>query len=143
MKRNQKLMLAGILLLVFAAAKLFMLDWWQKQQPQAVQAECNAVQGCTLPNGVHAKLDALVSAKQPFDVVLTQVPPEAAEVAVSFSMKNMDMGFNRYKLKREADGTWAARQIRLPLCVERRNDYLMDVHIGGQVFQTAFIAQPE
>lgn len=143
MKRNSKLMLAGLLLLVFAAVKLLMLAWWQKQQPQAVQAECDAVQGCTLPNGVYAKIDALVSAKQPFDVVLTQVPPDAAEASVSFSMKNMDMGFNRYKLKREVDGTWAARQIRLPLCVERRSDYLMDVHIGGQVFQTAFTAQPE
>lgn len=141
MKRNQKLMLAGILLLVFAAAKLFMLDWWQKQQPQAVQAECNAVQGCTLPNGVYVKFSDKVYAKQPFDITLKNVPEDIENITVSFTMKDMDMGFNRFNIRREPDGTWAAKQIRLPVCVENRHDYLADINIGGQVFQTAFTAE--
>ena len=34
-----------------------------------------------------------------------------------------------------------AAQIRLPMCVQNRHDYLADIYIGGKVFQAAFTAQ--
>ncbi|WP_373741516.1 hypothetical protein [Neisseria sp.] len=141
MTKNRKLFTVAALLLVFAAVKLAALYWWQQQQPQVRQALCDVRRGCMLPNGVHAKFSDTVNAKQPFDIVLTRVPSHVAEAEVSFSMKDMDMGFNRYKLTREADGTWAARQIRLPVCVQARHDYLADIRIGGETFQTAFTAE--
>lgn len=141
MSRNKKLLAAAVLLLVFAAAKLIALAWWQKQQPQAQQAECRVTRGCTLPNGVYVKFSDTVYAKQPFDITLKNVPSQVESVTVSFAMKDMDMGFNRFNITRQADGTWAAKQIRLPVCVENRRDYLADINIGGQVFQTAFEAE--
>ncbi|WP_416191071.1 hypothetical protein [Neisseria sp. CCUG12390] len=141
MSQNKKLIIAGALLMVFAAVKLIALGWWQRQQPQARQAECRVTQGCTLPNGVYVKFSDKVYAKQPFDITLKNVPEDTENITVSFTMKDMDMGFNRFNIRREPDGTWAAKQIRLPVCVENRHDYLADINIGGQVFQTAFTAE--
>ena len=141
MSQNKKLIIVGVLLLVFAAVKLIALGWWQQQQPQSKQAECQVTQGCTLPNGVYVKFSDKLEIKQPFDIVLKNVPETTQEITVSFSMKDMDMGFNRFNIRRQNDGTWAAKQIRLPMCVENRHDYLADINIGGEVFQTAFTAE--
>lgn len=141
MSQNKKLIIVGVLLLVFAAVKLIALGRWQRQQPQAKQAECQVTQGCTLPNGVYVKFSDKLEIKQPFDIVLKNVPETTQEITVSFSMKDMDMGFNRFNIRRQNDGTWAAKQIRLPMCVENRHDYLADINIGGEVFQTAFTAE--
>lgn len=141
MNQNKKLIIAAVLLLVFAAVKLIALDWWQRQQPKVKETPCEVTQGCTLPNGVHVKFSDTVEAKQPFDIVLKNVPATAREITVSFSMKDMDMGFNRFNIRRQDDGTWSARQIRLPMCVANRHDYLADINIDGEVFQTAFTAE--
>lgn len=145
LKLNRKQAIsAGVLLLVFAAVKVAAVLWWQEQQPSITalnEAACNVHAGCTLPNGAVVKFSDRVAAKEPFDITLRNVPPQVQEVFVSFSMRDMDMGFNRYKLLRQADGSWAARQIRLPVCVQGRSDYLADIHIGGEVFQTAFTAE--
>lgn len=141
MNQNRKLLAAAVLLLVFAAAKLIALDWWQSRQPKVQQAECQVNSGCTLPNGVYVKFSDTVYAKQPFDITLKNLPPQVENISVSFSMKDMDMGFNRFNIRPQTDGTWAAKQIRLPVCVENRNDYLADIEIDGQVFQTGFRAE--
>ncbi|STZ77461.1 hypothetical protein [Bergeriella denitrificans] len=141
MSKNRKLLAAAVLLLLFAAAKIFLLYWWQNRSPQAQAAPCAVTQGCTLPNGIYAKFSDRIAAKAPFDIELRGVPEHIGSITVSFSMKDMDMGFNRYKLLPEGSGVWAARNIRLPLCIERRSDYLADINIGGTVFQTAFTAE--
>ncbi|QEY24164.1 hypothetical protein [Neisseria animalis] len=142
MNTRRKMLAAAVLLLLFAAAKLLLLNQWQQQRaPNAQNAVCKVTQGCTLPNGVYVKFSSRIAAKEPFDIELRGVPDTVGEITVSFSMKDMDMGFNRYKLLPEGGGVWAARQIRLPLCVERRSDYLADLNIGGTVFQTAFTAE--
>ncbi|TFU40539.1 hypothetical protein E4T99_08975 [Neisseria sp. WF04] len=135
---------AGILLLAFAAVKIAALLWWQSRQPavtSVAESACNVHAGCTLPNGAQVKFSSKVAAKAPFDITLRNVPAQTAEVFVSFSMRGMDMGFNRYKLLRRPDGSWAAPQIRLPVCVQNRRDYLADIHIGGEVFQVGFTAE--
>ena len=143
LNRKQKILIA-VLLLVFAGVKIAALLWWQKQQPALTvlrAAECNVHTGCALPNGAVVKFSDTVQAKAPFDIEVRGVAADVAEVYVSFSMQDMDMGFNRYKLLRQSNGTWRAVQIRLPVCVQNRHDYLADIYIGGKVFQTAFTAQ--
>ena len=61
-------------------------------------------------------------------------------MSVSFSMRDMDMGFNRYDLHRQADGGWLAQNVRLPLCTEERHDFLADVSVDGQVYRVPFTA---
>lgn len=140
--RNQKILIA-VLLLAFAAVKVAALLWWKNQQPaiQVLNESCNVHQGCALSDGVTVKFSEKVLVKSPFDIEVRGVGTDVQEVWVSFSMKDMDMGFNRYQLVRQADGSWQAKQIRLPVCVQNRHDYLADINIGGQVFQTAFTAE--
>ncbi len=145
LKLNRKqAVLVGVSLLAFAAVKVAALLWWQSRQPEITpvrESACNVRTGCKLPNGAEVKFSSRVAANEPFDITLRNVPPQTAEVFVSFSMRDMDMGFNRYKLLRQADGSWAALQIRLPVCVQNRHDYLADIHIGGEVFQVGFTAE--
>lgn len=141
MGKQKKLLLAGALLLAFAAVKIGALAWWQGRQPVPATAACDVRRGCTLPDGVYVKFGGTGAAKQPFDVELRNVPAAVGETGISFSMKGMDMGFNRFKLAPQGGGVWKAEQIRLPFCVQNRRDYLADIHIGGEVFQVEFSAQ--
>ena len=80
MDKRKKLLLAGVLLLVFAAVKVGALVWWQeRQQPAAKTAACDVRRGCTLPNGVYVKFGGTGAAKQPFDVELKNVPAAVGE----------------------------------------------------------------
>ena len=140
MDKNRKLLIAGVLLILFAAAKLLLLDWWQKQQPQARAAECNLIKGCILPDGSHVR-STPISHRSAFDITVENAPAETQQVSISFSMKDMDMGFNRYNLTQQSPQSWQAAQVRLPFCVEGRHDYTADITIGKQTFQTAFSAE--
>lgn len=143
MNKNRKLLLAALLLTAFAAFKLVLLQWWQAQQPQqpqAVAAQCDLTEGCTLPDGSRVRA-AAVSTKKLFDIYIEHAPAGTEQVSISFSMKNMDMGFNRYMFERQPSGTWQAARIRLPVCVEGRRDFTADITIGSRTFQTAFTAE--
>ena len=140
MSKNQKLLIAAVLLIVFAAAKLLLLDWWQQQQSKTKVVECNLTQGSVLPAGSKVRAPS-INPHEPFDIVVETVPKNTGAVSLSFSMKNMDMGFNRYNLTQQSPQSWQAAQIRLPFCVEGRHDYTTDITIGKQTFQTAFSAE--
>ena len=139
MDKNRKLLLAALLLIAFAAFKLVLLQWWQSQQPQVAAVQCDLTEGCTLPDGSRIRA-AVVSTKEPFDIYIEHAPSGTEQVSISFSMKNMDMGFNRFEFAQQGGGVWTAEQIRLPFCVENRRDYLADIYIGGEVFQVEFSA---
>ena len=140
MSKNQKLLIAAVLLIVFAAAKLLLLDWWQQQQSKTKVVECNLIQGCVLPDGSKVRATS-INTHEPFDIVIENVPQNTGAVSISFSMKNMDMGFNRYNLAQRSPQSWQALQIRLPFCVEGRHDYTADITVGKQTFQMAFSAK--
>ena len=115
MNKNRKLLLAALLLIAFAAVKLVLLQWWQAQQPQAVAAQCDLTEGCTLPDGSRVRA-AAVSTKKPFDIYIEHAPAGTEQVSISFSMKNMDMGFNRYMFERQPSGITACRTAADCLC---------------------------
>lgn len=142
MVQSRKWMLAGALLLVFAAVKLAALYVWQQNRQAAVTpVACDVRKGCALPGGGRLKFSEPLAARAPFEIELAGLGGGEQSVYVSFSMKDMDMGFNRYDLKKQPDGTWRAQNVRLPLCAEGRHDYLADIHIGARVFQTGFAAE--
>ena len=137
-----KILLALAALLLLAGGHFAVRQWRAGQQPAAetvVQADCDPNQGCTLPDGSRIRFAA--ARHRPFDITLENVPPQVQQAEVSFSMDGMDMGFNRFPLQRQADGSWLAAQIRLPVCTDRRDGYLADIRIGNQVFQVAFQAE--
>lgn len=148
LSRNQKLILAT-LLVGFALAKIAAIVWWQ-QQPgtntnKAISStslsstsQCAVRQGCTLSNGAHIIFGPQSNAKTPFDIHIQNLPEQTHQVTVSFSMRDMDMGFNRYNLQQQSDGSWLGQQIRLPVCIDNRNDYLANIVIDGQTHTLAF-----
>lgn len=132
----------GIALLLFAAVKVAAIYWWtQGRSAIEAVAACNVRTGCTLPDGTKLKFSSPAGVKAPFDIRLDNVPPSVKQVSVSFSMRDMDMGFNRYDLKRQADGGWSAEGVRLPICTQQRHDYLADISIGGKNYQVGFTAE--
>ena len=142
MVQKRKWLLIGIALLMFAAVKVVALYWWTQRQPaiEAVSA-CDVRIGCTLPDGSKLQFSTPLSVKSPFDIRLDNVPSTIGQISVSFSMRDMDMGFNRYDLKPQADGSWLAADVRLPLCTQTRYDYLADIRIGEKTYQVGFTAE--
>jgi hypothetical protein len=61
----------------------------------------------------------------------------ARTVQARFTMQGMDMGFNLYTLRADADGIFRAR-VTLPVCVSGRRDWIMAVEIDGSVIQVPF-----
>jgi hypothetical protein len=63
-------------------------------------------------------------------------------IHVDFSMQNMEMGFNRYRLiQASQSGDWQA-EVTLPICVQGRSDWrmLLEIESGEKIqrFQLPF-----
>lgn len=138
--KQKTALMAAVLLLVFAAAKFAALYWYsQNANAAGIRVQCAAQTPCRLPDGVVLHFQPVL--RQPFDIRLDNVPAHAQKVYLQFSMADMDMGFNRFDLKPQATGTWLAQSVRLPVCSDRRKDYLATIHIDGKQYQLAFEAQ--
>ena len=139
-KRNQWL-LAGVLLLAFAAAKLAMLSWWQSRQPEngAAAVQCDVLAaGCPFLQGATLRLRGLTSTKSAFAIEAAGVPSDVQSLSASFRMDGMEMGFNRFDLAKQADGHWRAERVYLPLCTAGRHDWVVVWQAYGVAFQAAF-----
>lgn len=139
--------LAVILLIVLAVSQFFGRGAVEAQQgtdsaQTLPENQCSIRTGCKLPDGSVVQTQGKLSAQTPFTLSVSGLPPAVKQVYVSFSMADMDMGFNRYRLLPPAHegGAWQAENIRLPVCVVARKDYLADIHIDNQVYRIAFDA---
>jgi hypothetical protein len=64
-----------------------------------------------------------------FPIALRVAAGEAVEtVMISFAMRGMDMGLNRYRMVRGASNTWTA-DVTLPICVSGRSDWIAGVEL--------------
>jgi hypothetical protein len=87
---------------------------------------CNdLVRGCDVDD-VHIRFDRQTQVMQPFHLEIKTA--EAEHIYARFTMVGMQMGFNRYRLLHQTSGVWFA-EIVLPVCVESRSDWLMDIEI--------------
>lgn len=94
-----------------------------------VDADCDVLTGCRVGD-VGAYIDVLFAMKprvlQPFPVVVKPEGMKGMEVVtVSFSMRGMAMGLNRYTLARTAEGGWDG-EVTLPICVSGRTDWIAE-----------------
>jgi hypothetical protein len=73
--------------------------------------------------------------------VLVELAGETAakvnQVAVSFTMVNMEMGVNRFALRQRADGMWQGQAL-LPVCSNGRQDWRVTVEVAGD---TAYVGE--
>lgn len=80
---------------------------------------------------IELRLGPPVQPLEPFDIALRIADgalADSAVVEVRFVMQGMDMGINRYRLARAADGIWRGRAV-LPVCTSRRTDWLAELDI--------------
>ncbi|MEQ6291866.1 hypothetical protein ACFPAG_14750 [Vogesella sp. GCM10023246] len=122
---RQQLALIAVLLIAFALLKGGLIWWYlqHKQQPATPLAvSCANLQaGCQLPDGSRLQLDRAPQAATPFGLTLRHGSGPAP--AIEFSMRDMDMGFNRYQLLPHGND-WQAR-ITLPVCVTGSRQWRM------------------
>jgi hypothetical protein len=92
-----------------------------------LSADCQPEQGCTaMAEGltVQVRFDTPARALKPFPISLKIDSDNTVEaVLASFSMRDMDMGLNRYRLGRDANGDWHGT-VTLPICVSGRSDWI-------------------
>lgn len=74
----------------------------------------------------------------PFEVWLRI--EKAKVVQARFDMADMDMGFNLYTLRPDADGVFRAR-VTLPVCVSGRRDWVMTLDIDGRKVAVPFATE--
>ena len=126
---NSSLLLAGLLLLACSPQP----EPEQLPVSQLVAAtDCDVLTGCRVSD-VDAFIDVLFAIKpralQSFPVVIqTQGMQDVKAVTVSFSMRDMTMGLNRYALTPAAEGAWQG-EVTLPVCVSGRTDWIAEFDI--------------
>ncbi len=126
---------AGLMLL--GGAALFYLGLAPQPAPAVVPVRCEDIQaGCWLPGQAgRVVFDAVPQSMRPFK--LTVEAPQAVGVHVSFAMRGMQMGMNRYRLLPQAQGRWMA-EVTLPVCVDGRADWDMTLELDGRHYRLPF-----
>lgn len=105
-----------------------------------VELPCEVQKGCRAENdflAVTVVFGSEVRALQPFPLHMRfERQHEVESVSAAFSMKGMDMGWNRYQLKGDSMSGWNA-SVTLPICVSGRTDWLADFEllVDGRRFQ--------
>ncbi|ULJ68986.1 hypothetical protein MIS45_09530 [Wielerella bovis] len=141
LNKPQKITLA-ICLFLFAGIKVATIFWWQNKQNQSPSQHnhtCQVTQqGCPFLGNAIFRLHGVGGHKTPFRIQADNVPASVKQISASFSMKDMDMGFNRFDLVKQADGSWHTDNVYLPFCTAARHDWLVEWTVDGQRFQAAF-----
>lgn len=57
----------------------------------------------------------------------------ARQVYASFAMERMEMGLNRYHLIKQADSDLWFAEVTLPVCVQGRSDWVVELEIKTQL----------
>jgi hypothetical protein len=57
----------------------------------------------------------------------------ARQVYASFAMERMEMGLNRYHLLKQADSDFWFAEVTLPVCVQGRSDWVVELEIKTQL----------
>ena len=138
---RQQLALIAVLLIAFALLKGGLIWWYlhHKNQPEApIPVSCPNLQaGCQLPDGSLLRLDRVPQAATPFGLTLSQL--EGKPPTIVFSMRDMDMGFNRYQLLAH-DKDWQAT-ITLPVCVTGSRQWQMTLQYQDKSYLIDFDTQ--
>ncbi len=106
-------------------------------------AACDpTAEGCTAAAGaarLHFALSPDAGPMAPFEVHVRVEGVAAEAVDVAFEMPGMDMGLNRYRLHRQAPGTWRTKAT-LPVCGSGRLDWRARVtaRAAGKRYEAAF-----
>jgi hypothetical protein len=145
-ERKSSLILTGLMVGLFALLGFLvsigysrLADWFDQAETPRVMltasADCDLSQEvCTLNSeglSVSVYSSNNVQALKPFSFQVGLDGPladTAKGVAVHFTMVGMDMGINRFHLRRKLDQHWQGEVI-LPLCTKGRSDWIATVEV--------------
>lgn len=119
---------------------------WQNQARQpaagAVALACPGLaRGCAARLAGHPVTLGVTGELKPLQAFQLWVrAAHARQVAARFTMEGMDMGFNRYTLRPDAQGVFRA-SVTLPVCVSGRRDWIMELDIDGAVARVPFVTE--
>jgi hypothetical protein len=101
-----------------------------------VAADCDSARQSCRARGddleIELRLGPPVLPMEAFDIQLQSMRGDLgtqARIDVQFQMRGMDMGLNRYRLDRDADGVWRGRAL-LPVCASGRSDWYVVIDIA-------------
>lgn len=129
-RMTHKWLAAGLPLLIVAGAALVLWRDGETPAPVAIDLPCpTPTTGCATRIGDRSITVGLGDKRktlQPFPVWVKAAG--ADQVQASFTMVDMNMGFNLYTLRPDKDGVFRA-QVTLPACVSGRREWVMTVDI--------------
>lgn len=127
------------LLLVVALVAIAVAGYWLKRPAEAVAVACaDPLAGCSFSHRgttVKVRFSARPAPLEAFE--LSVDAPGASRISAEFQMVGMDMGFNRYDLRRGPQQEWAA-QVTLPVCVSGERDWLLFLDVDGARYALPF-----
>lgn len=116
--------------------------WYDRSTTEdaAVAVECVLLtEGCTQTvagRQIDFGVDVQPAPMQPFSLWVRA--DGARSVEASFTMDGMDMGFNLYRLRADADGVFRGN-VTLPVCVSGRRDWIMTLRIDETRLAVPFV----
>jgi hypothetical protein len=140
---------------VFLMAGWLLVACGQQSDPEllpvtnlSVPQDCDVLAGCRVADeGVQLEVLFPVQprALQPFPVTIQSVGGTRLTAAsVSFTMRGMSMGLNRYVLKSMSADKWEG-EVTLPVCVSGRADWIaeFDIRLSGRsvAFSLPFVLE--
>ncbi len=130
------------LLLIVALIGIAAAGYWLKRPAEAQAIACvDPLAGCGFSHhgtAVTLRFSTQPAPLEPFDLGVDA--PGASRISAAFQMNGMDMGFNRYDLKPDANGVFVAR-VTLPVCVSGRRDWTVFLDIDGAHYALPFSTQ--
>jgi hypothetical protein len=134
--------LAPVLVIVLIAGVVAASRLLQPEEAPAQVLSCpDLAVGCAATlagDAVEVGIVGELKVLSPFEVWLKA--PGAKTVQASFTMEGMDMGFNLYTLRPDAEGVFRAR-VTLPVCVTGRRDWRMNLKVDGRALSVPFVTQ--
>ena len=107
--------------------------WREAETRRHVQIDCETLDsGCTLLHDgrqIRFGMQGEVKPLAPFDIWVAGVE-WVNKAEARFTMEGMDMGFNLYALRPDAQGVLRAR-VTLPICVTGRRDWNMILELDN------------
>jgi hypothetical protein len=141
-KLNFPRWLAPALVIVLIAGVVGVSRFMRPAETPAVPIVCtNPQAGCRAvldSREVELGMTGALKVLSPIQVWLKA--PGARSVEASFTMEGMDMGFNLYTLRPDADGVFRAK-VTLPVCVTGRRDWLMTLTVDGRALVLPFVTE--
>jgi hypothetical protein len=127
------------LLLIVALIAIAAAGYWLKRPAVAQAVACrDPLAGCVFHHHGTAVTVMFSVTPSPLDAFELRIhAPGARQLRAEFQMNGMEMGFNRYDLRRAEDGMWTAT-VTLPVCVSGRHDWTAYLEIDGARYALPF-----